>query len=103
MATEMTMETRWVLKLDPDDARIMLRALGNRNRNDDEVAEAVELGNRLTQLRSKQASHLAAEMQKHVNNAEKSTAHKLLHDEQKCPCEDCKAFRIASQLPRVVR
>jgi hypothetical protein len=52
-AAEVAFTPSWVFRLYPRDASLVLRALGGRLRDDDDIKAAAELGDRLTTLRAK--------------------------------------------------
>lgn len=69
MMSQITMKTRWVMELEPADARLLLRALGGRLKGP-EIDEAKKLGDELTKQRYAQAAAHAMEMKKHADNVE---------------------------------
>lgn len=67
------LEALWWFGLTPDDARLMLAALGGRLR-EDQYEAAKELGDELTRMRAKDAARFADQMETHARNADRTAA-----------------------------
>lgn len=50
--------SKWIVNLETPDLRLVLRALGGRLHGDDEVAQAKELGDKLTRSRAEASKTL---------------------------------------------
>lgn len=50
--------SKWIVNLETPEIRLVLRALGGRLRDDDEIAQAKELGDKLTRLRAEASKSL---------------------------------------------
>ena len=64
------LEKSWTFTLEPEEAALVLRALGSRLRGPEDVKAAKELGDKITLDRRQEAWSLAVEMDKHVKAME---------------------------------
>jgi len=61
---EVKLPTSWTLTLDPEEIRLVLRALGGRIDSPDEKRAAKSLGDQITKARTSVAEHLLHTMKK---------------------------------------
>jgi len=62
----LVLQAVWVFEADPEEASLILRALGGRLITEEDKEEAKALSDKLTVIRYEQAQHLAHQMEKHA-------------------------------------
>jgi hypothetical protein len=66
---QMLIFPEWAFKVSNAEMLIMLKALGGRLRNDDEIAEAKELGDKLTRSRISELEHVTTHLKKSMEES----------------------------------